>query len=354
MAALHPSIKVFVRTKDDTNIIEDWIKYHANLFGYESICVIDNMSCHKDVIAVYNRYKNKISLHYTNKTHLFQGEIMSNVFNIYKNKYDILIALDADEFLAGFDNGKIIQDKDFIINELVHFNDSKYESATIVGCNNIYNNANKNIYDYVRPAIDNNFFRPTSFASGLVKEGQTSLCKSKYFERVVAGNHSMITKNNEWTTLKKLVVLHFDTMGFKSKVKNAYRNCLSYGYINKEQSVLQILARLMTLCNTHPKVCGQHKCRYMVGYYTRCLALEIFKRRTHRTPALKLFRKLIQAVDSNDINVKTVSDLVERINSEIKGDQLEFSELSLENIIFGSYDMPEIPSNAIPCTLQIA
>jgi hypothetical protein len=351
MAVLHPRIKVFVRTKDDTNIIEDWIKYHANLFGYDNVCVIDNMSREKDVIAIYDRYKNKISIRYTDKTHRYQGDIMTSAFNAYKTQCDIMIALDADEFLAGFKDGKIIQDKSFIRSELVRFNDSKYESATVVGCNNVYHNTKENTYDYVRPAVDNGFFHPTSFASGLVKEGQTSLCKSEYFERVVAGNHSMITKHNEWTTLENLVVLHFDTMGFKSKVKNAYRNCLSYGYIIREQNVPQILERLIRLCNTHPKVCGQHKCRYMVDYYARCLALEIFKRRTHKTPALKLFRELIQAVD--EIGVKTVRELVQRINNEIKDDQLDFSELSLENIIFGSYDMPEIPSNAIPCALQI-
>ena len=306
MAVLHPRIKVFVRTKDDTNIIEDWIKYHANLFGYDNVCVIDNMSREKDVIAVYDKYKDKISIRYTDKSHRYQGDIMTSAFNAYKTQCDILIALDADEFLAGFKDGKIIQDKNF---------------------------------------------HPTSFASGLVKEGQTSLCKSEYFERVVAGNHSMITKHNEWTTLENLVVLHFDTMGFKSKVKNAYRNCLSYGYIIREQNVPQILERLIRLCNTHPKVCGQHKCRYMVDYYARCLALEIFKRRTHKAPALKLFRELIQAVENN--RVKTMKELVQRINNEIKDDQLEFSELSLENIIFGSYDVPEIPSDAIPCALQI-
>jgi hypothetical protein len=30
--------------KDDDDILEDWIRYHANLFGLENLYIVDNMS----------------------------------------------------------------------------------------------------------------------------------------------------------------------------------------------------------------------------------------------------------------------------------------------------------------------
>ena len=37
-------IKLFTMVKDEIDIVEDWLKYHGTLFGYQNLHVIDNMS----------------------------------------------------------------------------------------------------------------------------------------------------------------------------------------------------------------------------------------------------------------------------------------------------------------------
>ena len=37
-------IKLFTMVKNESDIIEHWIKYHGKLFGYDNLYIIDNKS----------------------------------------------------------------------------------------------------------------------------------------------------------------------------------------------------------------------------------------------------------------------------------------------------------------------
>ena len=37
-------VKIFTMVKDEVDIVNDWIIYHASMFGYDNIYVIDNYS----------------------------------------------------------------------------------------------------------------------------------------------------------------------------------------------------------------------------------------------------------------------------------------------------------------------
>ena len=97
--------KVIVYTKDEYDLIEDFLNYHGSIFGFSNLIVIDNMSSHPRVLEVYKKY---VSLGVTviHNTHgsmrsmaATNTTVMSRIRQCFpKTKY--LIPLDTDEFIA--------------------------------------------------------------------------------------------------------------------------------------------------------------------------------------------------------------------------------------------------------------
>ena len=94
-------VKIFTVTKNETDLIEDFIVYHGNLIGYENIVIIDNCSTCKLVLNVYEKYK-KHGVYIVEEPNYNgggQGMSFTKHMNIHKNTCNFLIGLDTDEFI---------------------------------------------------------------------------------------------------------------------------------------------------------------------------------------------------------------------------------------------------------------
>lgn len=100
--------KVFCVTRDEYDMIEDFILYYGGMFGYSNIVLIDNMSVHPDVLEVYERYKpTGVTVVYEpNYTGTGQGAAFTKHMREYKDKCEWLIGLDTDEFMLSMEEGK--------------------------------------------------------------------------------------------------------------------------------------------------------------------------------------------------------------------------------------------------------
>ena len=92
--------------KNETALIDPWLKYHCNLFGYENIYVFDNGSHISSVVDTLDAYKAK-GIHLSNKystvaDYALKGEIITDcILHIQENQtYDVVVPLDCDEFLV--------------------------------------------------------------------------------------------------------------------------------------------------------------------------------------------------------------------------------------------------------------
>lgn len=95
-----PTLKIFIMTKDEYDLIEDFIVYHGELIGYENLVIIDNGSTHPTVLNVYNKYADRINLHYeTGFEGMKQSEYMCKYFNMYRDKCKFVLGFDTDEFI---------------------------------------------------------------------------------------------------------------------------------------------------------------------------------------------------------------------------------------------------------------
>ena len=94
-----PLAKIFTVTKNETDLIEDFIKYHGEIFGFNNIIIIDNMSTCPIVKNVYKKYMKMgvtivTELRYDGTS---QGEAFTKHMLKYKKACKFLIGLDTDE-----------------------------------------------------------------------------------------------------------------------------------------------------------------------------------------------------------------------------------------------------------------
>lgn len=98
-------IHLFTFIKNEEKIIESFILYHQQIA--DKITIIDNGST-DNTLKIINKYLNQnINLIIDNSDLDNKGSICTN--NMLQSEYDVLVPLDADEFLL-YDNGSIIKD----------------------------------------------------------------------------------------------------------------------------------------------------------------------------------------------------------------------------------------------------
>ena len=88
-------VKVFVLTKNEYDMISDFLTYYGRIFGYENLIVIDNGSNHQDVLNIYDSFKSKgVTIIEDRSNIAYHGEIMTKHMNTYKNTCEFMIPLD--------------------------------------------------------------------------------------------------------------------------------------------------------------------------------------------------------------------------------------------------------------------
>lgn len=93
-------VKVVCLTRDEYDILEDFLLYYGYLFGYENIVLIDNKSTDPRVLEIFEKYKSKgVTIEYDETPMGLQGSIMTRYLHKYKDTCELLLPIDTDEFL---------------------------------------------------------------------------------------------------------------------------------------------------------------------------------------------------------------------------------------------------------------
>jgi hypothetical protein len=233
-------VKIFTMVKDEVDIVRDWIIYHASMFGYDNIYVIDNYST-DGTYEILQEYSNAI---YVRREHDYgrKGEFMTELINNYCIN-NIAMPIDIDEFIVYYDNG-ISVDKNLIHNYL----------------NNLPRN---NIYkmNYIHSLITNNngYERATVESEegyyidlhGIAK----SFINTSYFRiNMDHGNH---LQTNDYF-LTKLCLIHYHARNIEQIKKKIFNNITGLHYQND-------LGYLKNLINTNPLCSGFHHVKNQIN-----------------------------------------------------------------------------------------
>jgi len=94
-------VKVLCMSKNEYDLIEDFILYYGRLFGYHNVIIIDNESTHPHVLDVYSKYiPLGVTVHHEpNYTGDGQGCAFTKYMRLHKADCSFMIGLDTDEFL---------------------------------------------------------------------------------------------------------------------------------------------------------------------------------------------------------------------------------------------------------------
>lgn len=205
---------IFSLIRDEAYLLKKWIPYHASIAGWDNIHIIDQNSDDIQCVEVLSFYKNKgIEVLRTNKNFTQKAQLLTQLMHKYKSKSDILIPMDADEFLCLAEPDNTLNADPQVIREHLHalpLNGKKYAF-------NIFEAVVKKM-DYDDPLIDMTyftFFEGKKDAIGPNQQTKTFF-PAKNFSYTDQGNHKggvLLAPNDIYNT-SGLALAHFHMQGF--------------------------------------------------------------------------------------------------------------------------------------------
>jgi len=227
-----PVAKIFTVTKNETDLIEDFIIYHGNVFGFKNIIIIDNMSTCPIVKDVYTRYI-KHGIIVVSETS-YEGNSQGNAFTRHMLKYKkackFLIGLDTDEF--------------FMIDNVPQQNMANAVSKHLNGFPP--NVSRVMIKSYLTSVpdpclcIDQKINRPAVDIKTFMYEEASPkkyIFKASKFISTVNGCHNGVTQKGITAPSDTIVYAHFHNTGVRRSIERAMAIIDGYGYTDLQLSL---------------------------------------------------------------------------------------------------------------------
>jgi len=281
--------KIFCMTKNEYDLIEDFILYYGYLFGYENIIIIDNCSTNETVLEVYKKYEPLgIIIYYeSDYTNGNQGIIFTKYMNQYKMECEYLIGLDTDEFLFSCESTSFHkEDIHNILNNYppnsTLFKISSYP-CSVVDTSNV---------SYVDFEIEKPVRQIITFSNEICIAENSSItwgCIPKYFSRSNAflntsnGNHFIQLSHGEQIN-SSLGLLHFNSTGKKRYYERAKNVVDGYKYFSTELSIQEQIDILSVQSSSFLN--GNHKINSYHILTLRMFLVDLFEKYIKREPEL--------------------------------------------------------------------
>lgn len=269
-------LKIFTVTKNEYDLIECFILYHASIVGFDNIIIIDNMSTDQRVLDVYNKYKGIITIVYEEG---YQNSKQADHFIKYMSKYkdtcEFMMGLDTDEFIYRIDsNGNATNNK---IIEYLQCIPKKYDMLRIKYYDNAIHNKNSHDYHFYKHIFPvNNINKFNRMEINVTHEMNfKTFYRSENFVSTSNGNHTGQTINNSLFVVD-MGYLHFNDTGKERSIERAYNICYGYDYINSNDNKDQILNKLDYYAGTGFSMNGHHRVRELYYHLKREYVLYLF------------------------------------------------------------------------------
>ena len=228
-----PIVKIFTVTKNETDLIEDFLLYNGKLVGFKNIVVIDNCSTCPIVLSIYKKYiKKGIEIVYEpNYEAGGQGLAYTTHMKRFRSKCSFLIGLDTDEFI----NVENVQLYPYLLGlpkNATKFKVSRYMSSIPDPCSPTY--------------VDQSVVRPVANIHTFKLE---TAKPPKYFFRAadflstVNGCHQGRTTNNVSLDVS-LTYVHFHNTGCRRSIERARGIICGYNYTDIDSSMSKQLEDL--------------------------------------------------------------------------------------------------------------
>jgi hypothetical protein len=301
-------IKVIVVTKDEYDLIDDFIRYYGYIFGINNIVIVDNGSTHPDVLAIYQKYQGA-GLTIVHESRPFQEATVfmtEHIHNLIANCPDTewVVCAETDEFLFWSDdveNEGAITSPQTIDNYL----------------QNVPNDISILRYEKVWCSIVNPEKLGSNYANGICIQPTQSLVefydqtwdkiivRAKTFVSIAQWLHSCNVSHGSMVICKELSLVHFHNTGKRRLFERACKVLESIGvcqnieesFINSPETVIQCISTF------HATQCSHgHKAGYVLDVLVRSFCWCFFQQLHNKQPT-KSF--VTAATQSKDMDIMT-------------------------------------------------
>jgi len=270
-------MKIFTMVKGENDIVEDWVKYHGNIFGYNNIYVIDNYS--KDgTYQILVRLKQKYNINITRlENYKKKGIYMTNMLKTFC-KNELAFPIDIDEFIVYYDknSNKIICDKHVILSYITTLPKLPYYKMNYVMSKMLVEGG------YQRASVESKYGTYID-----CKTSAKTFFNSKLFKGIIDhGNHYHTSKYY----LSNLCLVHFHLRNLDQMKKKIYNNVRGLGYTPFNIKNLEYLLK------KNPDIDGHHHIKNQISILNNTFNLPI------------------ESISENDISLQPLNDEILKIN----------------------------------------
>jgi hypothetical protein len=265
--------KVFCLTKNEYDLIEDFIIFYASIFGYENIIIIDNGSDLKDVESIYETYKKKgVIIEVDNRSMSDMNTIIYDTIQKYKDETQFIIPVDTDEFIY------LLNQDTFNIETVQTYLEELPENVSVVK----YGKLMGSLADPNDEGYENNkYTKPVrSIKRFYNQDWDKCIARAETFISISMGNHKVEVTDGETITSDVLGLLHYHQTGSKRDFERCVQSVSGYRQFNVELPIeIQIL-----IAPAFIEQVGGHRVRKHIEYLKRMFVVNSFIELLQRPP----------------------------------------------------------------------
>jgi hypothetical protein len=114
--AKESTLKIVLKTKNETEILDQWLEHHLNIAGDFNVLVFDNGSTNPKTFDIYGKYRDRINLFgfYENHNLIHNTDYFSKFYQALRESCKFYTFIDTDEFLYFTDGNVLLSDSDFM------------------------------------------------------------------------------------------------------------------------------------------------------------------------------------------------------------------------------------------------
>lgn len=282
-------LKLFLMTKNEMELLGDWLDYHTKLFGANNIYVLDG-SDDPRIFGIYDVYKREglNVIHSRTGLNGLEDEL-TQLMHDNKGIGNFLIKLDTDEFLAYSDRLKAAESGllQTGLRRMYHAGKLTRRLAEPL-LNRLHRNDQPQVDDFAqffaKLPVTGQRYKASLTAWSIPRQKSLSRAArelvdftplqftqfktffhSDSFVRVDLGGHVGVSKQNDGVIETGLIVLHYHSTSVDDSARRARQVLVSHDYIHRNDSIAQQRAKLSAV-RSHGEVASFHKIDFYLQY----------------------------------------------------------------------------------------
>jgi predicted O-methyltransferase YrrM len=229
-----PLAKVVLLTRDEHDLIDDFLDYYSGLFGAANVHVVDNGSVDRRVLAAYARHARAGgSVCVDARPFTEAGAIMTQHMRRLAGACTFLLPLETDEFLFRFDkaaDSAYATRADDVRDALLAIpaDVSVVRYAGLFGSRVAYDDGDDGDAEATR-GVTAPARQLTAFAD---QRWDKLIVRAAAFDRMTQWSHHAAVTSGGTAVCAQLALLHFHDTGAARRFERATRITAAYGYID--------------------------------------------------------------------------------------------------------------------------